>query len=58
MERGSGKAAIAIAGAVLFSGFAPSFLDWQQSPDKRTSIVVYYSIAIGLAIYAFNTRRG
>lgn len=37
----------AIAGFVTL-GLSPSFIDWQQSPDRHTEIVIYYAIAIGL----------
>jgi hypothetical protein len=38
-----------IAGFVVI-GLSPSFLDWQQSPEKRGQIVAYYAIAALLIV--------
>ncbi len=43
------KAAAALGGFVLL-GLSPSFVDWQQSPEKRTQIVAFYAAAL-LLIY-------
>lgn len=43
----SGKAAIGLAGFVVL-GLSPSFVDWQQSPEKRKQMVVFYVVAIVL----------
>ena len=40
----------AIAGFVAL-GLSPSFVDWQQSPDKRGDMVLFYAIGIGLIFY-------
>lgn len=32
----------------LVLGLSPSFVDWEQSPEKHAQIVVYYSVALGL----------
>jgi hypothetical protein len=40
----------------LILGLSPSFVDWEQSPDKRGQIVLYYTAALGL-IY-FGMFRG
>jgi hypothetical protein len=39
-----------VAGLVGFVllGLSPSFIDWQQSPDRRGEIVAYYATAIAL----------
>jgi len=29
-------------------GLSPSYVDWQQSPEKRKSILIYYGVAVGL----------
>jgi len=34
----------------LVLGMSPSFIDWEESPDKRGQIVVYYIVAL-LLIY-------
>lgn len=39
----------ALSGFLLL-GLSPSFVDWQQSPDKRSQIIVYYAAAL-LLIY-------
>lgn len=32
----------------LILGLSPSFIDWQQSPERRAEIVIYYAIALVL----------
>ena len=39
-----------IAGFIVL-GLSPSFIDWQQSPEKRNQILVYYGIAVFLIWY-------
>ena len=29
-------------------GLSPSYVDWQQSPDKRKSMIIYYSVTVAL----------
>lgn len=41
------RVAAAMVGFVLI-GLSPSFLDWQQSPEKRPQIVAYYGVALAL----------
>jgi hypothetical protein len=36
---------IAIVG-LLILGLSPSFIDWQQSPELRPQIAVYYLVGI------------
>lgn len=43
----NGRKAAALAGFVVL-GLSPSFVDWQQSPEKRAQIVLFY--AVGLAL--------
>jgi hypothetical protein len=38
---------LAIAG-LLALGLSPSFVDYQQSPELRKQIFVYYAVAIAL----------
>jgi hypothetical protein len=45
-----GHTVSAIAGFVAL-GLSPSFVDWQQSPDKRGDMVLFYAIGIGLIFY-------
>lgn len=47
--------AASIAGFVIL-GLSPSFIDWQQSPERRREFLIYYGIAIGLLLYG--SRRG
>lgn len=41
------RRAAAIAGFVVL-GLSPSFVDWQQEPDKRLSMVVFYVVGVAL----------
>lgn len=41
------RTAAALAGFVVL-GLSPSFVDWQQSPDKRGQIAGYYAVALAL----------
>ena len=38
---------VAILG-FLALGLSPSYIDWQQSPDKRYQMVAYYAVALAL----------
>lgn len=43
----NGKQAAGIAGFVIL-GLSPSFIDWQESPGKRPTMVAFYAVAIVL----------
>lgn len=43
----NGRVLAAFAGFLIL-GLSPSFIDWQQSPDKRTQMVLYYAAAFTL----------
>jgi hypothetical protein len=43
----NGRKAAALAGFVVL-GLSPSFVDWQQSPDKRGQIVGFYALGLTL----------
>jgi hypothetical protein len=43
---GRGKVSLMIGLLVL--GLSPSFVDWEQSPDKRWQIVLFYGVAFAL----------
>ena len=45
-----GKTLSALAGFIAL-GLSPSFVDWQQSPDKRSEIVLFYAVGLGLIFY-------
>lgn len=40
----------ALAGFVVL-GLSPSFVDWQETPEKRTQMVGFYAVAV-LLIWA------
>jgi hypothetical protein len=42
---------IAALGGFVMLGLTPSFMDWQQSPDKHVQFVSFYVIAGGLFWY-------
>ncbi len=44
------KTGSALAGFVIL-GLSPSFVDWQQSPDKRASILLFYAVGLALVWY-------
>ncbi len=48
------RKAAALAGFVVL-GLSPSFVDWQESPDKRRQIVIFY--AVGLALIYFGLLK-
>ena len=41
---------IAILG-FLALGLSPSFVDWQEAPERRPQMVLYYTVAIGLIAF-------
>lgn len=41
------KAIPAMAGFVVM-GLSPSFVDWEQSPDKRKQMYIFYGVAFVL----------
>lgn len=38
---------LAVAGFIVL-GLSPSFVDWQQSPEKRKQIILFYGAGIAL----------
>ena len=50
----NGKTAAGLAGFVVL-GLSPSFVDWQESPEKRKQMVAFY--AVGLALIYFGVFR-
>ena len=40
----------ALAGFVVL-GLSPSFVDWQQSPDRRKEIIFFYAVGLGLIYF-------
>ena len=43
----NGRTAIGMAGFVVL-GLSPSFVDWQQSPEKRRAMIAFYVVALAL----------
>lgn len=43
----TGTQAAGLAGFVVL-GLSPSFVDWQQSPEKRWQMVAFYAVAVAL----------
>lgn len=41
----NGRKAAALTGFVVL-GLSPSFVDWQQSPERRAEIVAFYAVGI------------
>ena len=41
------RKAAALTGFVVL-GLSPSFVDWQQSPDKRGQILLFYAVGLTL----------
>lgn len=41
------KTAAALSGFVVL-GLSPSFVDWEQSPEKRKQIVLFYAVGLTL----------
>ncbi len=38
-------------GGFIVLGLSPSFVDWQQSPEKRWQIIAFYGVGIALIYY-------
>lgn len=51
----NGKTAAGLAGFVVL-GLSPSFVDWQQSPEHRREILLFYGV--GLALIYFGVFAG
>lgn len=42
---------IAALAGFVFLGLTPSYMDWQQSPDKHGQFLLFYGAAISLFWY-------
>lgn len=49
-----GGKAIAVLGFLVFA-LSPSFMDWQQSPEKRHQFVIYYAVGSLLVWFGLDT---
>lgn len=45
----------ALAGFLVL-GLSPSFIDWQQSPEKRKQFYLYYGVALALIWYGIASK--
>jgi hypothetical protein len=52
MIKGDSKK-LAALGAFIIMGASPSFIDWEQSPEKHKQVIGFYTVAIGLFWYGF-----
>lgn len=50
------RKAAALVGFVVL-GLTPSFVDWEQSPEKRIQIVAFYSVGLGLIYFGLLKGR-
>ena len=46
---GSQKVSAMVGFIVL--GLSPSFVDWQQSPEKHKQVIVFYAVGLTLVYY-------
>lgn len=46
----TGKQATGLVGFVVL-GLSPSYVDWQQSPEKRKQMVAFYALAVTLIYF-------
>ncbi len=44
------RKAMALAGFMIL-GLSPSFVDWEQSPEKRWQVIAYYAAALPLIYF-------
>ena len=47
----SGEKKIGAMIGFIVLGMSPSFLDWQQSPDKHKQVLIFYALGLGLVYY-------
>jgi hypothetical protein len=50
MRLSPGKKLLALGGFLVL-GLSPSFVDWQQSPDKRKQIILFYGAGTAMFWY-------
>jgi hypothetical protein len=50
MKLGTGRKIMALAGFIVL-GLSPSFVDWEQSPEKRSQIVFFYGGGLTLVYF-------
>lgn len=47
---GAGRKVMALAGFIVL-GLSPSFVDWEQSPEKRGQIIGFYGAGLTLVYF-------
>jgi hypothetical protein len=47
----SAEKKIAALASFLFLGLSPDYVDWQEHPEKRKQIIIYYSVGLSLFYY-------
>lgn len=52
----TGRKVSAIAGFVAL-GLSPSFVDWQQAPEKRKQMLLFYGVGIALIWFGLFAGR-
>lgn len=52
----SARAVPAMIGFIVL-GLSPSFVDWQQSPEKRKQILFFYAVGLALIYVGLFTGR-
>lgn len=50
------KALPAMSGFIIL-GLSPSFVDWQQSPEKRNQMYLFYGIGLSLIYLGLFTNQ-
>lgn len=56
MTRDRRRLAAALAGFVIL-GLSPSFVDWQEAPERRGQIVAFYAAGLALIYVGLIGRR-
>jgi len=51
MVKATGTQKIAAMSGFIALGLSPSFVDWEQSPEKRKQIVIFYGVGLALIYF-------
>lgn len=49
--------ALPAMGGFIVLGLSPSFVDWEQSPDKRKQMYIFYAIGLTLIYIGLFTGK-
>lgn len=47
----TGRGKFSLLLGIIVCGLSPSFVDWQQSPEYRWEIIIWYGVAILLIVF-------